>query len=81
MRVIKTIFDRTSKAELFFGLQSSFDSMTKADLFYVPKSGISKAKIRNCRNCAVVQSDVKIQNGKKWMGLTIDGTKDVGSGA
>jgi hypothetical protein len=34
MRVIKTIFDRTSKAELFFGLQSSFDSMTKGDLFY-----------------------------------------------
>jgi hypothetical protein len=34
MRVIKTIFDRTSKAELFFGLQSSFDSRPKADLFY-----------------------------------------------
>ena len=37
-KVRKSIFDSTSKADLFYALQSRFDSASKADLFYALQS-------------------------------------------
>jgi hypothetical protein len=37
-KVRKSIFDSTSKADLFYALQSRFDSTSKADLFYALQS-------------------------------------------
>jgi hypothetical protein len=37
-KVRKSIFDSTSKADLFYALQSGFDSTSKADLFYALQS-------------------------------------------